>query len=62
LKSISLIVAISIDVAMDEAKKSARAGWRVTKIAGLARIVWSVLARGRAFEVGKINQAAPQPT
>ena len=28
----------------------------------LARIAWSVLARGRAFEVRKINQAAPQPT
>ena len=28
----------------------------------LARIAWSVLARGRAFEVKKINQAAPQPT
>jgi len=28
----------------------------------LARIAWSVLARGRAFEVRKINQAAPQAT
>jgi len=28
----------------------------------LARIAWSVLARGRAFEVRKINQAAPQPS
>jgi transposase len=28
----------------------------------LARIAWSVLARGRAFEVRKINQTAPQPT
>jgi transposase len=28
----------------------------------LARIAWSVLARGRGFEVRKINQAAPQPT
>ena len=28
----------------------------------LARIAWSVLARGRAFGVRKINQAAPQPT
>jgi len=28
----------------------------------LARIAWSVLASGRAFEVRKINQAAPQPT
>jgi len=28
----------------------------------LARIAWSILARGRAFEVRKINQAAPQPT
>ena len=27
----------------------------------LARIAWSVLARGRAFEVRKINEAAPQP-
>src|SRR6266850_1684265 len=27
----------------------------------LARIAWSVLARGRTFEVRKINQAAPQP-
>src|SRR5439155_15160624 len=28
----------------------------------LARIAWSVLARGRAFEVRKIDEAAPQPT
>jgi transposase len=28
----------------------------------LARIAWSILARGRAFEVRKINHAAPQPT
>jgi transposase len=28
----------------------------------LARIAWSVLARGRAFEVRKINQATPQPS
>jgi transposase len=27
----------------------------------LARIAWSVLARGRAFEARKINEAAPQP-
>ena len=27
----------------------------------LARIAWSVLARGRAFEVRKINEAAAQP-
>jgi transposase len=27
----------------------------------LARIAWSVLARGRAFEAKKINKAAPQP-
>ena len=27
----------------------------------LARIAWSVLARGRAFEAKKINQIAPQP-
>jgi transposase len=27
----------------------------------LARIAWSVLARGQAFEVLKINQAAPSP-
>jgi transposase len=28
----------------------------------LARIAWSVLARGRAFEARKMDQAAPQPT
>jgi hypothetical protein len=28
----------------------------------LARIAWSVLAGGRAFEVRKTNQAAPEPT
>jgi transposase len=28
----------------------------------LARIAWSVLAGGQAFEVRKINQAAPEPT
>ena len=27
----------------------------------LARIAWSVLARGRAFEVRKVDEAAPQP-
>jgi hypothetical protein len=27
----------------------------------LARIAWSVLARGRAFEAKKINEATPQP-
>jgi transposase len=28
----------------------------------LARIAWSVLTHGRAFEVRKVDQAAPQPT
>ena len=27
----------------------------------LARIAWSVLARGRAFEVRKVDEAAVQP-
>jgi hypothetical protein len=27
----------------------------------LARIAWSVLARGRAFEVRKLDEAATQP-
>ena len=27
----------------------------------LARIAWSVLARGRAFEVRKVDEAAAQP-